>query len=270
MTAYSDDYYYGQGKVFLARRGANGRPGAWRWLGDASTLNINLAVEQQTTKVSRGGLLLPAQQYRTALTASVSSTWHKFSAENLALALGATPVVEPFSIKGSDELPAGILKGDIYSLPHTTVSNVVIAGLRNKVDYVVDRQWGTIEFLVTPANRAHLVNYEHLQNQSLPLLISSGVELSLRYQGVNIANDNAPVLVELYRLVLEPLALLELINTGNNVAGLEISAQLLADTSRKNTSEFGYFGRLQLVEPQPSLTFNGQVKFDGTRKYRGN
>jgi hypothetical protein len=34
--AQSETYYYGQGKVFLARRQANGKPGAFRWVGDVS------------------------------------------------------------------------------------------------------------------------------------------------------------------------------------------------------------------------------------------
>lgn len=269
MNPNTGDYYYGQGKVFLARRLANGRTGAMRWVGDVSALNVNLTFEQQTTKVSRGGVLLSAKQYKTAQSASISSTWHYFSAENLALVLGAAPIVEPFSIKAEDEFPAGIIEGDIYSLPHTTVFYVDIEGLKNDVDYVVDRQWGTIEFLVTPANKSLLVKYEHLQNQSLPLFTSTPVELSLRYQGVNIAQDDAPVLVELYRLVLEPLATLELINTSNNMPGMEIAAQLLADLSRKNASEFGYFGRIQLVKRQSTLTYSGKATHNGQHKYRG-
>jgi hypothetical protein len=269
MNLNSDDYYYGQGKVYLARRNANGRSGAMRWVGDVSALNINFTFAQQTTKVSRGGLLLPAQQYKTAQSASVSSTWHDFSAENLALVLGSVPLVEPFSVKGEDVLPAGIIKGDIYSLPHTTIFNVVIAGLKNNIDYYVDRNWGTIEFLVTPAKKSFAVNYEYLQNQSLPLFTAPSVELSLRYQGMNIAKDNAPILVELYRLVLEPLATLELINTGNNLSGLETTAQLLADVSRKNVSDFGYFGRVQMVKSLPSLTYDGEANYNGKHRYKG-
>ncbi len=269
MNPNTGDYYYGQGKVFLARRLADGRTGAMRWVGDVSALNVNFTFEQQVTKVSRGGVLFPAQLYKTAQSASILSTWHYFSAENLALVLGAVPVVQPFSIKAEDEFPAGIIKGDIYSLPHTTVFNVEVEGLKNDVDYIVDRQWGTVEFIVTPTNKSFLVKYEHLQNQSLPLFTSTPVELSLRYQGVNIAKDNAPVLVELYRLILEPLATLELINTSNNMPGMEVTAQLLADLSRKNTLECGYFGRIQSVNEMPALTYNGKAKHDGRKKYRG-
>lgn len=269
MNPNTGDYYYGQGKVFLARRLADGRAGAMRWVGDVSALNVNFTFEQQVNKVSRGGMLLPSQLYKTAQSASISSTWHYFSAENLALVLGAAPIIEPFSIKAEDEFPAGIIEGDIYSLSHAAVFNVDIEGLKNDVDYVVDRQWGTIEFLVTPANKSLLVKYEHLQNQSLPLFTSTPVELSLRYQGVNIAQDNAPVLVELYRLVLEPLATLELINTSNNMPGMEIVAQLLADLSRKKAAELGYFGRIQQVTSLPSLTYDGEAYHNGQRKYRG-
>jgi hypothetical protein len=40
------------------------------------------------------------------------------------------PAVEPLSIKEEDEFPAGIIEGEIYSLPHTAVFNVEIEELK--------------------------------------------------------------------------------------------------------------------------------------------
>jgi hypothetical protein len=262
-------YYYGQGKVFLARRNAAGQPLSWRWVGDVSSLTLELEFEDKNTKASVGGQLVSTQRYITAVGGKVTSTWHELLVSNLELVLNSASVVEPFSIHATHQLPVDIVEGDVFSLPHTTVFNVDIAGLENNIDYKVDLQWGMIEFITTPANTVYQVSYEHLQNQSLPLFTSQPVELSLRYQGVNMAEGNTPVLVELYRLVLDPLATFELINTGDSLAELETTAQMLADFAQNKSAEFGYFGRVQLVKRQSALTYNGKAKYNGRHKFRG-
>lgn len=267
-----ENYYYGQGKVFLAPRD-NKR--AFRWVGDVSSLKIAFSYEQQITKASRGGQLYQNQRVITGASGSISSTWHNFSMENLALLLGAQPVDEPFAINEQFVLPDGIVKGDIIALPHTTVFNVSINGLERDTDYVVDRQFGTIEFLVTPGSEDLIVAYEHLFNQWLPFFSAKTQEFYLRFQGVNIAEDSAPVLLELYRVSVDPLATLEMINSGTDIAGIEMTSLILPDFNRQVSSVFSYFGQVQLVAsqfsqpPQNALTYNGRANYDGQYQYRG-
>lgn len=261
-----ENYYYGQGKVFLAPRD-NKR--AFRWVGDVSTLKIAFSYEQQITKASRGGQLYQNQRVITGASGSISSTWHNFSVENLALLLGAQPVDEPFSFNEQFALPDGIVKGDIIALPHTTVFNVSINGLERDTDYVVDRQFGTIEFLVTPESSSLTAEYEHLFNQWLPFFSAQAQEFYLRFQGVNLAEDSSPVLLEIYRVSVDPLAALEMISSGNDIAGLEMTSLILPDFNQQNKSPLNYFGHLQMVKRLPILTYNGQAKYDGIHQYRG-
>lgn len=207
-----ENYYYGQGKVFLAPRD-NKR--AFRWVGDVSSLKIAFSYEQQITKASRGGQLYQNQRIITGASGSISSTWHNFSVENLALLLGAQPVDEPFSFNEQFAVPDGVVKGDIIALPHTTVFNVNINGLERNSDYVVDRQFGTIEFLVSPESTGLVVAYEHLFNQWLPFFSAKTQEFYLRFQGVNLAEDSAPVLLVLYRVSVDPLAALGKVRTSS-------------------------------------------------------
>lgn len=267
-----ENYYYGQGKVFLAPRD-NKR--AFRWVGDVSSLKIAFSYEQQITKASRGGQLYQNQRIITGASGSISSTWHNFSVENLALLLGAQPVEEPFSGNETVALPAGIVRGDIIALPHTTVFNVAIAGLERDVDYMVDRQFGTIEFLSTPAVEVRTAKYDHLYNQWLPFFSEKFQEFYLRFHGVNIAEDSAPVLLELYRVSVDPLATLEMISSGTGLANLDMTSLILPDFNQQSGSEFSYFGRVQLMNsqtlqpPQMPLTYDGRANFDGQYKYRG-
>ncbi|MDM9302311.1 phage tail tube protein [Klebsiella quasipneumoniae] len=267
-----ENYYYGQGKVFLAPRD-NKR--AFRWVGDVSTLKIAFSYEQQITKASRGGQLYQNQRIITGASGSVSSTWHNFSVENLALLLGAQLVDEPFSFNEQFAIPDGIVKGDIIALPHTTVFNVSINGLERDVDYVVDRQFGTIEFLVTPESEGLIAAYEHLFNQWLPFFSVKIQDFYLRFQGVNIAEDSAPVLLELYRVSVDPLAALEMISSGNDIAGMDMTSLILPDFTQQAETVFSYFGQIQIVNPnaqqssQSALKYNGRAKYNGQYRYRG-
>ncbi|HFK1634840.1 phage tail tube protein [Klebsiella oxytoca] len=267
-----ENYYYGQGKVFLAPRD-NKR--AFRWVGDVSSLKIAFSYEQQITKSSRGGQLYQNQRIITGASGSISSTWHNFSVENLALLLGAKTVDEPFSGNEAVILPDGIMQGDIIALPHTTVFNVAIAGLQRDVDYVVDRQFGTIEFLSTPATGVRTAEYDHLYNQWLPFFSAAPQEFYLRFQGVNIAEDSASVLLELYRVSVDPLAALEMISSGTDIADMEITSLILPDFNQQSGSDFSYLGRVQLMTPQSPqppqmpLTYDGRANYDGQYKYRG-
>ncbi|EPF2861825.1 hypothetical protein ACSRAQ_004105 [Klebsiella pneumoniae] len=261
-----ENYYYGQGKVFLAP-GDNKH--AFRWVGDVSSLKIAFSYEQQITKASRGGQLYQNQRIITGTSGSISSTWHNFSVENLALLLGAQPVDEPFSFNEQFALPDGIVKGDIIALPHTTVFNVSINGLERDADYIVDRQFGMIEFLATPESSGLIAAYEHLFNQWLPFFSAETQEFYLRFQGVNLAEDSSPVLLELYRVSVDPLAALEMISSGNDIAGMEMASVILPDFSQQRGTAFSYFGKMQLVTQPPSLTYNGKASFDGTYQYRG-
>ncbi|MGS4242410.1 hypothetical protein ACKUS5_22615 [Serratia marcescens] len=91
----------------------------------------------------------------------------------------------------------------------------------------------------------------------------------MRYQGVNLAEGFSPVLLELYRLSVDPLATLEMITNENNLGGLEMTSIILPDFNQKTNTAFSYFGRLQAVTPYPTLTYNGQASYDGKYRYRG-
>lgn len=267
-----ENYYYGQGKVFLAPRD-NKR--AFRWVGDVSTLKIAFSYEQQITKASRGGQLYQNQRIITGASGSVSSTWHNFSVENLALLLGAQPVDEPFSFNEQFALPDGIVKGDIIALPHTSVFNVSINGLERNADYIADRQFGTIEFLVTPETTGLIAGYDHLFNQWLPFFSVKPLEFYLRFQGVNLAEDTAPVMLELYRVSVDPLATLEMISSGPDISGMDMTSLILPDFNQQAGTSFSYFGRMQVVAPQSpqppqiALTYDGRASYDGQFQYRG-
>ncbi|MEV3880081.1 hypothetical protein QNS55_24140 [Klebsiella pneumoniae] len=263
------DYYYGQGKLYLARRNSAGQALSWRWVGDVSALNIELEFEEKKSRASVGGQLVNSQRYITALSGKVKSTWHEFSSTNLKILLGTNEMRRPPDVYAQDTLPSGIEAGDRISLRNQNVWGVSIENMDDGEDYVVDRLWGVITFLSTPVTQPVVVDYQHPGNTALPLARNINEEFSLRYEGVNLAENNSPVLVEVYRVSLDPVATLPLINTEAELSGLETTANILYDGQKVNNEFLGHLGRIVLFNRLSGITHNGAIKYNGIHTHRG-
>lgn len=263
------DYYYGQGKLYLARRNSAGQALSWRWVGDVSALNIELEFEEKKSRASVGGRLVNSQRYITAIEGKITSTWHEFSAANLQILLEARSLPQTPDIYAQDVLPKGIEAGDRVTLRNPNVWGVSIEGMLDGDDYVVDRLWGAITFLSTPVVQPVVVNYQHPGNTVLPFAESITEEFSLRYEGVNLAENNRPVLVEIYRVSLDPVATLTLINAETELNGLETTANILYDGQKSNDELLGRLGRIVLFNRLSGITHNGAIKYNGIYRHRG-
>jgi hypothetical protein len=61
-------------------------------------------------------------------------------------------------------------------------------------------------------------------------------EMQLRYEGINLAEGNAPVIAEFYKISTAPLQELALITSGNELAGMAYEAECLADRHARPTA----------------------------------
>lgn len=263
------DYYYGQGKLYMARRNSAGQALSWRWVGDVSALNIELEFEEKKSRASVGGRLVNSQRYITALEGKITSTWHEFSTENLKVLLEAKNTSQIPDVYAQDILPEGIEAGDRITLRNPNVWGVSIEDMVNGDDYVVDRLWGAITFLSTPVVQPVVANYQHPGNTVLSLAESITEEFSLRYEGVNLAENNRPVLVEIYRVSLDPVATLTLINADTELKGLETTSNILYDGQKANDELLGRLGRIVLFNRLSGITHNGSISHDGRYTRRG-
>ncbi|HFE7520432.1 TPA: hypothetical protein ACGAD2_000900 [Salmonella enterica subsp. enterica serovar Newport] len=239
----NETYYYGQGKLYLAKRNASGRPGAYRWVGDVSKLELALSVETLTHKESYSGQRATTRRLITSKDATVTSTWFEFSAENLATQLyGERAIVAAGTVTG-EALPDNIQAGDRLALAHQNVSDVVIGTLQEGTDYTVDALYGALTFL-TPQAKAAGVNYSHAGGVNTTLFTRQPEELALRYEGINLAEGGKAVVVELYKIQFDPVSALSLISADNDVAGLETKAGVLFDGGMGSDPLLGNFGRV--------------------------
>ncbi|TYB11823.1 hypothetical protein [Aggregatibacter actinomycetemcomitans] len=244
----NETYSYGQGKVFLAERLPNGEPKNLRWVGDVSEASISLTTESFEHKESYSGQRLEVRKINTGKSGELTLKFHQLSGDNLALLLlGEHTTIAAGNVTG-EALPAEIKAGERVTLAHVKVSNVEISNMVENTDYVVDKNFGAIEFLKDKSGNTETVKYSYGEVQNVAMLTSNPKDLFLRYEGVNLAEENQWILVELYKINFNPTDALALINNDNALDALDAKAKILADTSKKGDSVLGRFGRVVTIK----------------------
>lgn len=246
----TETYYYGQGRVFSRPKGA--ASAAWRWWGDVSALSFGGTEENVAHRESYSGQRNPVRSFGIGGDRTLSGTIHQLDVAALAeLLRGTVSTIAAGSVSG-EELPEDIAAGDVIKLdlPYN-VSALVITDSTGSpvtvdpVNYELDAAFGSIEFLTIPggAVQPFKAAYTHLGARQVSFFSAAPQEIELRYEGVNLAEGNAPVIAEFYKVKTGPLQTLALITSGNTVAGTEFSAEALADSSKPRSGPMGQFGR---------------------------
>lgn len=74
------------------------------------------------------------------------------------------------------------------------------------------------------------------------------------------------MLIELYHVNIDPIGMLELINTGNNLVGLETTSLILPDL-QKNVNRTGCFGGILMINEFRAITYNDEIDFNDEHKF---
>ena len=243
-----ETYSYGQGRVYLANRTPEGVVGVQRWIGDVSAISVKFTVDDFSHKESYSGQRLEVRKIITSREGEVSMTLHEFSRENLALALlGTDSEIQAGTVTG-EALPSEIKASDRVALKYPNVSNVVINSLTANTDYIVDETFGAIEFLKPQTSFTQTVSYSYGKVDNVAMMTVNSTDLFLRFEGVNLAEDNEWNLVELYKVNFNPTETLDLINNEDSLGSLPLTGKVLADTSKANDKVFGRFGRTMRIK----------------------
>jgi hypothetical protein len=243
-------YFSGQGRVYIGQRDSNGNPQAMRWLGNVPELKVSLNVETIEHKESYSGQRLTDLQLIKGKDGEFSCTIENFSIENLELTLyGQTSSVTAGTVT-NEALPTGAVVGGVYLLANQFVSSVVVkdsaatpATLTEGTHYKVHAEQGAIELLnVTGFTQPFKVNYSYGAAKRLAMFKSGQPEVWLRFDGLNTADSNKRVIVDLYRVVLNPSKDFSLV--GDEIQRFELTGRVLADTTKSDTGPLGLFGRV--------------------------
>lgn len=243
----TETYFYGQGKVYSRVSG-----GKWRWWGDVSALTLAAEIQKAEHIESYSGQKGLARSFPIGKTVTLNATLHQIDTAAIAEGLyGAVSDIAAGSV--TNESLGTVAAGDIVKLAFGAVSSVVITDSLGSPatiagsHYDLDARFGSIEFLTLPSGPAPTqplkAAYSHLAGTQANFLTQPAKTVEFRYEGVNLAEENAPVIVELYKVSSDPFQELALITDGNDVAGLPLASAVLIDTSKSASGALGQFGR---------------------------
>lgn len=244
-------YFSGQGKVFIASRATNGLPTAMRWVGNVPDLKITLETEKLEHKESSSGQRLTDLSLITGKKTSVEFTLEEFSSDNLALALYGTKSSITGSTVTGEILANPLAAGDYARLINGKVSSVVIkdsaatpATLVAGTDYeVTSSDHGTLKILnIGSYVQPFKADYSYGEQVNVGLFQAAAPDRWLRFEGLNTADALKPVLIELYKVSLDPLAELALIS--DELAKFPLSGAALYDDTKVGDAILGQFGRV--------------------------
>jgi hypothetical protein len=240
-----------QGRVYLGKRDINGLPIEVRSPGNVADLKLSLKTEVLEHYESQSGQRSLDHRMIKSKSATINLAIEEFTKENLALALYGTHVATTGGTV-TDEPVGGAtpVVGDRYFLAHPKVSTLVVkdsagtpATLTLGTHYTADTDFGALQFLDTTGLTAPFkASYAFGDVSEIGIFTQPLPERYLRLEGLNTAQGNAKVLVELYRVAFDPLKELALISNEYNKFDLEGS--LLADSTKPYDAVLGQFGRI--------------------------
>lgn len=242
----ADIYFSGQGTLYLGSRDTSGTVTTYQEVGNVPSITLGLETDVLEHKESTTGQRLTDLRLIREKTATLSMTVESLTTANLQLLLYGTTN----SIAGSSvvaEVIPTVAVGDVYKTDFPLISSVVVnatAGTPTlNTHYTVDANGGMIEFislagLTQPLN----VDYNYAANTKVQFFKDSSKERFLRFSGLNTANSDEAVVIELYRVVFDPVGNLDLLS--DELAQFDVEGSVLYDSTRATDSTLGGFGRI--------------------------
>lgn len=248
-------YFSGQGRLLIAVRDGNGNPGVFRAVGNVPELKVSLSTETIDHHESQFGQRLQDLRLVKSKKVETSFTLEDFTIANLAFAMYGTAGNVTGAVVAAEIMPSGIVVNDEYRVKQAKLSAVTVTDstgspktLTLGVNYTIDLNYGTIKFIDITTGGAYVqpfkVAYTHatITGNNLTMFGAAPSEYWLRFEGLNTANSNSPVLVELYRTVMDPIKEFSVIH--DDLMKMEMSGSNLYDSIRTYDAQLGYFGRV--------------------------
>jgi len=229
--------YSGQGVLYVANRNANGTPAGFVDIGNCSALMVNPSIDSFDHQESRTGKNFTDKRIKRMVRAEVSMTLDSVAKEALELYLFATNT-QNASATITDEVVTAVHNKivklsrmnvtAISAVTNTAGTTTYVAG----TDYeVVDLKQGLIRILstgtITNGQQLH-VDYTAGASETInPFAGTINKEVWLLFAGLNRAEDNAPVRVNIFKCNLDPANEWAFLN--DQFAEFRIGGQILYD-----------------------------------------
>jgi hypothetical protein len=251
MPQVTDDtrLYRGQGQVFLAKR-VGGQPAGLEFIGNCSELMLNPQTEKIEHQESQTGNNSVDKVIERGLKVEISMTTDSVTDENLArLVFGkitktavTTVTLEPLrAYKDKNLILANINLTSFTSLmPAAATTPLYVLG----TDYeIVDLAAGMIRILPgsTIVEGATVrANYICGASETVAAFGQTNTEYWLRFNGLNSAENDNPVIIDCFKVRFAPASDLPVIND-DNFAEYKQSGTCLFDAAQPVAGKLGRF-----------------------------
>lgn len=229
-----NQYYSGQGSVFIAERSGAGAPIGLTPLGNVPSLELSIEVTKFEHKESESGARAIDLSIIQEKKGTFSMTLEDLKIENLALGFwGTQGAVVGAAI--TDELVT--CYHDKWSpLAHPKVTLVVVGDdavptttYTLGTDYELSADGGSIKALstgtITDAQVVY-VDYTHASYTNMDALTETSMERWLRFEGLNTIDGKA-VIIDIFKAAIDPLTGFGLIN--EELGSFDLSGNILYD-----------------------------------------
>lgn len=254
--AVANYYYSGQGKCYLADRDTSGQPMGFTYMGDVSSVKIQVksdTIEHHESYTGQRGIDLRLTRSNTA---SVMVDMESLNSYNLAQALwGSTTSVGTTDLVVSNEIHNGyggktmaLNNINIKTTPAPTLTIGATPTTVVAADYTFNYATGSVTFVAAPTTTGWTdgnpvtVGYTATKGQvRVDALTNARPEKWLRFEGVNTASNNDPVVVDVFRFSIDPLQ--ELAVLSDDIAKATLEGTALADPYRTTGTGSSVFFR---------------------------
>lgn len=251
----TEEYFSGQGVVMAAFRDADGKALGFRPLGNVPALSIKNAATVLEHKESTTGQRGTDKRLTTEVKVNLELTMENFNSENIAFCTRGTATdVTGAAITG--ELTKAYA-GAVTALAHIKVSTVVVKQSATTLipytiegadwDYKLNADAGSLMFntvgaadigsIIYTLGIADIsVDYTFATQTQVHAFTEGQPELFLRFEGLNTAEDNAPVVIEVFKFAVDPTQDLSLIS--DTLQSFVLQGSVLKDSSRTTGSPY--------------------------------
>lgn len=241
-----DRYYRGQGSVYLSsRNAATGQPtGGFRFLGNVPTLRISTTTQQIKHQESYTGQSLTDLVIETTKEATLGIQLENFERENLELALFGTPTAIAGATVTGESLIA--YKGRSVPLANINLTSFSLGSSTEGTDYLINLKTGmlTIPTGSSIANGSTVsANYVCGNSEKVSTFTKANQEYWLRFDGLNTAEGDNPVVIDCFKVRFMPSKEYNLI--GNELSSLELDGDVLYDAKQPDSTADGRFFRVR-------------------------
>lgn len=231
-----EDYFIGHGIVYAAQRDISGNPLGFIDLGNCPRFTISPGTRglRSVTNPANLGKMLEKGE-----VGNVQITLDDLNKNNLAQAFYGGQIAQAGTTVVDESVT--VYTGLFSPTAHINISNVSVAGKVEGTDYTVDVAGGL--HVIDGTGSPWSVSYDYTDHNIMSSFSLAPEIQWVRLNGINIADDENPVVVDVYKVRFTPASNISLI--GDTFVSMALTGKILYDSTKAGTTTWGNYFRIR-------------------------